>query len=46
MLDDDELDEADEDSDEFFEGLDDEEDEDIFDNDLAEDNIDNDEDLM
>ena len=46
MRTDEEDDFEDEESDEFFEGLEDEEDEDIFDNDLAQDNIDNDEDLI
>ncbi len=44
MTDDEEIEE--DDSDEFFEKLDEEDDEDIFDSDLAEDNIDNDEDLI
>ena len=42
----DESGESDEDSDELFEGLDDEGDEDIFDNDLANDNLDNDDDII
>ena len=42
----DESEESDEDSDELFEGLDDESDEDIFDNDLANDNLDNDDDVI
>ena len=36
----------DEDSDEFFEGLDDEGEKDIFDSDLANDNMDNDDDII
>ena len=38
--------ESDEDSDEFFEGLDDEGEKDIFDSDLANDNMDNDDDII
>ena len=36
----------DDDSDEFFEGLDDEGEKDIFDSDLANDNMDNDDDII
>ena len=40
------IDDINEDSDELFEELDDEGEDDIFDNDLASDNLDNDEDII
>ena len=46
LLDDEEQDEQDEEDEEFFEGLDDEGEEDIFDNDLANDNLDDENDII